>query len=233
MNIAIILAGGTGTRLGADIPKQYIEVLGKPIISYCLDKFERHRQIDNIVIVASEMWQDYIMTWVKKDCLTKFSCFAPAGSSRQHSIVNGLIKAQSIGATQNDNVIIHDAARPNVSETIISQCIEGLSCYDGVMPVLSVKDTIYLSEDGEKITSLLNRDQLYAGQAPESFKYGKYYEINNGMTENDLSKIRGSSEIAYRYGLKIHMIQGDEHNYKITTKEDMKKFIKEMEKHIK
>lgn len=233
MNIAIILAGGTGTRIGTDIPKQYIKVLGKPIILYCLEKFESHRQIDNIVVVASEIWQNYIMSWIKQESLAKFSCFAPAGSSRQHSIVNGLIKAKSIGATQNDNIIIHDAARPNVSENIISQCIEGLSGYDGVMPVLPVKDTIYLSKDGEQITSLLNRDQLYAGQAPESFKYGKYFEINNGMTEADLSKVKGSSEIAYRHGLKIRMIQGDEHNYKITTKEDMNKFIKEIEENKK
>lgn len=231
MNIAIILAGGTGTRLGTDIPKQYIEVLGKPIISYCLDKFEKHSHIDKIVIVASEMWHDYITTCIQKYCVTKFSGYAPAGSSRQHSIVNGLIKAKSIGADQNDNIIIHDAARPNVSKTIITQCLDGIFGYDGVMPVLPVKDTIYLSEDGKKISSLLNRDQLYAGQAPESFKFGKYFEINNKLTENDLSKVRGSSEIAYRYGLKIHMIQGDEHNYKITTKEDLNKFIREIGGH--
>lgn len=231
MNIAIILAGGMGTRLGGDIPKQYIEVFGKPIISYCLEKFEKHKLIDNIVVVASEMWQDYIMSWITKDGLKKFSGFAPAGSSRQHSIVNGMLKAKSIGATVNDNIIIHDAARPNVSETIISKCMESLFDYEGAMPVIPVKDTIYLSENGENITSLLNRDQLYAGQAPESFKYGKYFEIHNGMTEDDLSKVRGSSEIAYRHGLKIRMIHGDEHNYKITTKEDLNKFIREMEEH--
>lgn len=231
MNIAIILAGGTGTRLGGNIPKQYIEVMGKPIISYCLEKFEKHRLIDNIVIVASEMWQDYIISWISKDNIKKFSGFAPAGSSRQHSIVNGMLKAKDIGATVNDNIIIHDAARPNVSEAIISNCMESLSNYDGAMPVLPVKDTIYLSENGENIMSLLNRDRLYAGQAPESFKYGKYLEIHNGMTEDDLAKIRGSSEIAYRHGLKIRMIHGDEHNYKITTKEDLNKFIREMEEH--
>ncbi len=230
MNIAIVLAGGIGTRLGGDIPKQYIEVAGKPIISYCLDKFEKHILIDNIVIVAAEMWQDYILSWIVKDNLNKFSGFAPAGNSRQHSIVNGMLKAKSIGATASDNIIIHDAARPNISETIISKCIESLSDYDGTMPVLPVKDTIYLSENGESITSLLNRDQLYAGQAPESFKYGKYFEIHDGLTEDDLLKVRGSSEIAYRHGLKIRMIPGDEHNYKITTKEDLNKFIREMEK---
>lgn len=143
----------------------------------------------------------------------------------------GILELPTIpaGCVHNDNIIIHDAARPNVSERIISQCMDKLSEYDGAMPVLPVKDTIYLSENGENITSLLNRDQLYAGQAPESFKYGKYLEIHNGMTEEDLSKVRGSSEIAYRHGLKICMIPGDECNYKITTKKDLNKFVREME----
>lgn len=229
MNIAIILAGGTGSRLGGDIPKQYIKVSGKPIISYGLNKYEVHKQIDGIVIVASEVWQDYIEKWIKKDNLKKFLGFAPAGSSRQHSILNGLMKAKDIGAKENDNVIIHDAARPNVSEDMIAQCIDCLAYYDAVMPVLPVKDTIYLSENGKSITSLLNRDQLYAGQAPESFKFGKYFDIHNGLTEVDLADIRGSSELAYRNCLNIHMIDGDEHNYKITTKEDLIKFVKEME----
>lgn len=229
MNIAIILAGGTGVRIGGDIPKQYIEVSGKPIISYCLNKYDVHKQIDSIVVVASEIWQDYIIKWIEKDKIKKFSSFAPAGSSRQHSILNGLIKAKDIGAKENDNVIIHDAARPNVSEYMISQCLDCLSYYDAVMPVLPVKDTIYLSENGKSITSLLNRDQLYAGQAPESFKFGKYFNLHNGMTEDNLAHVRGSSELAYSNGLNIHMIAGDEHNYKITTKEDLVKFIKEME----
>ena len=107
MNIAIILAGGTGTRLGGDIPKQYIEVAGKPIISYCLDKFEKHKLIDNIVVVASEMWQDYIMSWITKDNLKKVSGFAPAGSSRQHSIVNGMLKAKDIDSTITGSSVGH------------------------------------------------------------------------------------------------------------------------------
>ena len=181
------------------------------------------------MIVASEMWQDFILSCIKKENVKKFSGFALAGSSRQHSIINGMIMAHSIGATKNDNVIIHDAARPNVSEVIISECLESLSDYDGAIPTIPVKDTIYLSQNGESITSLLNRDYLYAGQAPESFKYGKYFEIHKGMSESDLSKVHGSSEIAYTHGLKIRMISGDEHNYKITTKEDLNKFIREKE----
>ena len=228
MNIAIILAGGTGSRLGGDIPKQYIEVDGKPIISYCLERFEHHQFVDSIVIVAAEEWQSFIEDWIRIVKISKFGGFAPSGSSRQHSILNGMIKAKENGAQKEDSIIIHDAARPNISHEIISQCFKQLNDFDGVMPVLPVNDTIYLSSNGKNISSLLNRDQLFAGQAPESFNFGKYFDIHSGMSEKELAVIRGSSEVAYRYGLNIRMIPGDEHNYKITTAQDLSKFIREM-----
>ena len=229
MNIAIILAGGTGSRMGGEIPKQYIEVSGKPVFSYCLKIFQTHKRIDAIVIVAAKNWQDYITKWVNNENISKFQGFAQAGSSRQHSIVNGIIKAKEIGAKGNDVVIIHDAARPCVSDRLISECIEQLDCYDGVMPVLPVKDTIYLSTDRTSIASLLDRDQLFAGQSPESFLFNKYLAIHNGMNEEQLSLVRGSSEIAFRNGLRIKLINGDEHNYKITTMADLEKFKSEVE----
>lgn len=223
MNTAIILAGGMGTRLGGNIPKQYLEVGNKPIITYCLEKFEVNQLIDEIVIVAAEEWRVFILENIPH--IGKFKCFAPAGSSRQHSIVNGMRAASS----QTEKIIIHDAVRPNVSDDTITQCILGLDKYDGVMPVLPVKDTIYYSQTGMQITSLLNRDQLFAGQAPESFLFNKYLDIHNGMTEAQLSLVRGSSEIAYRHGLKIKLIHGDEHNYKITTMADLEKYKLEVE----
>lgn len=224
MNTAIILAGGTGTRLGADIPKQYIEVKGKPIISYCLHKFEDNLNIDSIIIVAAKDWQSYIKEQITKEKITKFAGFAEAGSSRQHSIVNGI---RAIEAREG-KIIIHDAARPNVSDQTISMCMSGLDEADGVMPVLPVKDTVYYSESGDQISSLLNRDKLFAGQAPEAFCLERYRAIHEGLTEEKLALIRGSSEIAYNNGLRVKLIPGDEHNYKITTVADLEKFRAEI-----
>lgn len=223
MNTAIILAGGTGTRLGGNIPKQYLEVGKKPVIVYCLEKFEENKLIDEIVIVAAQEWQNYITEKITD--ISKFRCFAPAGENRQHSVLNGMRMSDS----HTTNVIIHDAARPNVSDEIITECITGLNDYDGVMPVLPVKDTIYYSETGETISTLLNRDMLYAGQAPESFKYEKYLAIHEEMTTEDLEKVKGSSEIAHKKGLRVKIIKGDEHNYKITTTMDLEKFKSEVE----
>lgn len=230
MNIAIILAGGVGSRMKTiDRPKQYIEVKGRPIINYCLRTFQRHKEVDEIYIVADVSWQDYIIDWIKKDKITKFCGFAPAGKSRQHSIYNGLIACEQ-SAGEEDVVIIHDAARPFVTEEIIDECIAGAKEMDGAMPVITVKDTVYCSKDGKSIASLLERSQLFAGQAPESFRYGKYRRIHDAATDEELANTRGSSEIAYKNGMEIRLFPGAEKNFKITTMEDLTNFEAELNK---
>ena len=224
MVTALILAGGTGVRLGGNTPKQYLMVKNRPVIAYCLDIFERHSKIDKIIIVAADEWRKFINEWIRKEKITKFAGYADAGESRQHSILSGLIKMKDIDAKMDDIVIIHDAARPCVSNEIIDECITALDDADGAMPVITVKDTIYYSEDGKNIEHLLNRDKLFAGQAPESFRYGKYYEINIAMSDEELRATRGTTEVAYKNGLNIHMFKGAESNYKITTMEDLDKF---------
>ena len=230
MNIAIILAGGVGSRMKSiDRPKQYIEVKGRPIINYCLKTFEKKKEIDEIYIVADKLWQDYIEEWLKKDNITKFRGFAPAGQSRQHSIYNGL-KACEDSAKEEDIVIIHDAARPFVTEGIIDGCIQGATELDGAMPVITVKDTVYRSKDGKSIASLLERSELFAGQAPESFQYGKYKKIHDEASDEELMNTRGSSEIAYKHGMNIRLFEGAEKNFKITTMEDLTNFEAELDK---
>ncbi len=223
MNTAIILAGGVGSRMGVDRPKQYLIVKDKPIIAYCLEIFQNHSAIDKIVIVVSEEWQDYVEENVAKYGLTKVCGYAPAGRTRQHSIYNGL-KCTQDNAPDTDICIIHDAARPLVSDKIINDCIVGATEDDGAMPVISVKDTIYQSADGKKIDNLLKRSELFAGQAPESFKFKEYLDIHNSVSDDEIATTAGSSEIAYRHGMKIRLVEGSERNFKITTIEDLETF---------
>lgn len=221
MNTALILAGGTGTRLGGNLPKQYIEVAGRPVISYCLDIFEKHPDVDALRIVAEESWHGFIAEWTGR----KFKGFSMPGQSRQLSVYNGL-KDMMPGAGADDVVIIHDAARPMVTERLISECIRACTGHGGVMPALSMKDTIYASRDGRKISALLDRDGIYAGQAPEAFKLGQYYEANRELLPERILKINGSAEPAVMAGMDIAMIPGDEGNFKITTKADLERFRK-------
>lgn len=220
MNTAVILAGGTGTRLGGNLPKQYIEVNNKPIIEYCLDVFLNHEIIDAVQIVADEVWHEYVLRHISSD---KFKGFSPPGQTRQLSIYNGLCDVKKY-SSDDDCVIIHDAARPLVSEKMITECLEKLKQHDGVLPVLPMKDTVYFSEDGKCISQLIDRSKIYAGQAPEAFVFGKYFNANRALLPEEIFKINGSTEPAIMAGMDISMIDGDENNFKITTKADLEKF---------
>ena len=200
MVYALILSGGKGIRLGGDIPKQYIEVGNKPVIGYSLDTFQNNSKIDGIVIVADTSWQDYQSKYIEDN-----------------------------GVDDDAIVIVHDAARPGVTDGIIEGCIDNLENYDCAMPVLPVKDTVYLSKDHKTIASLLKRDELVAGQAPESVRLGQYYGIISSKTDEELMSISGTSAVIYESGLKVGLFEGSEKNYKITTTADLEKFRREIE----
>lgn len=231
MNHLIILSGGTGSRMKSDIPKQYIEVYGKPIISYTLECFD-YSLFKTIVIVVADSWKKFIQENCKSLTFENNVIYAKAGLSRQESIFNGL-KALKDVANGNDVVVIHDAARACCTKKIVTRLLSACESSDGAMPVLPVKDTVYLSEDGMEISSLLNRDKLFCGQAPEAFKFRRYLEINETLSSEELSKVRGSSEIAFKNGMKITLVEGDESNFKITTPADLERFIEIQKRNYK
>lgn len=123
-------------------------------------------------------------------------------------------------------MLIHDAARPLLSAKQIEDCLHGAAGHDGAMPVLPMKDTVYYSEKGWCVDKLLDRRTIYAGQAPEVFLLGKYYEANRRLLPDRILKINGSTEPAIMAGMDIAMIPGDEGNFKITTRADLERFQK-------
>ena len=224
MNYAIILSGGIGSRLGLDMPKQYYEVNKKPIIRYVIETMEQCEVVDGFVIVAAEEWQEYVREQISVP--EKFLGYALPGENRQLSIYNGLCTLLGI-AKEEDVVLIQDAARPNTSFKLIEACFNLTEDIDGAMPVLPMKDTVYLSEDGVQVSALLERKKVFAGQAPESFRFGKYLAANEMLLPEKIRSINGSTEPAILAGMHIQMIPGDERNYKITTDVDIKKLIDE------
>ena len=230
MNIALILSGGTGTRIGGDIPKQYIEVSGRMLIAFCLDMFSGHKRVDGIWIVAAPEWREKITgeserLGIDTDAIKGFSL---PGKTRQLSILNGLRDIDSYVKetdTKTDPVvIIHDAARPNLTAEYLDRCLDAMDGYDGVMPVLPMKDTVYYSEDGTAVDKLLDRSRIYAGQAPELYRLSEYLQANERLMPDEIMKINGSTEPAVLAGLKVAMIPGDENNYKVTTQKDLDRF---------
>lgn len=225
MNIALILSGGTGTRLGESMPKQYIDAGGRMIITYCLETLAGHEEIDAVQIVADPLWQETILKEAALHNVApgKLFGFSKPGENRQQSIFHGLQDIKEY-AGRDDLVLIHDAARPLLSKEQIADCLAAVCEHDGAMPVLPMKDTVYFSNDGQHVSNLLDRSSIFAGQAPEVFRFGSYYEANLRLLPDKILSINGSTEPAILMGLDIVMVPGDERNFKITTQNDLKRF---------
>lgn len=257
MNIAIILAGGVGSRVKSDIPKQFVELSGQMMIMHALAPFGESELVDNIQIVAADEWREQIEDAIFEDpeseIAQKFLGFSAPGENRQLSIYNALKDLKnmfdiartndesanvSADAMENgdcskymvhsklgiiDNVIIHDAARPFVTVENIDECLQALDEHDGAMPVLPMKDTVYFSRTGTKVDELLNRSCIYAGQAPEAFRFEKYLEANEALLPDKILIIRGSTEPAIMAGLDVAMIPGDQRNFKVTNDADLER----------
>lgn len=224
---AIILSGGKGTRMkNAKIPKQYLEVNGKCIISYVIETCLRCDEIDSISIVADIDWHEKIISETlflnDKGLKEKPIIFSRPGETRQLSVFNGLLDLKD-KALENDIVVILDAARPNTSVELLIQVINAAKEHDGAMPVLPMKDTVYFKTEDNKLTNI-DRSRLFAGQSPEAFKFGKYLLSNAALLPEKIKDINGSSQPMLLQHLDITMVPGEENNFKITTDEDLKRF---------
>ncbi len=237
MNAGILLSGGTGTRLPGDRPKQYRVFGGHMMITHALRPLLVADRPETVVIVCEDAWQEEILRDVRAAGLPvdKIAGFASPGTNRQLSILNGLEAllgiadagaegdGHTMGGVESDTVLIHDAARPFLSEELLAQCYAALDGYDGVLPVLPMKDTIYESADGVGIDGLPDRAHLFAGQAPELFLLHPYVEANRRLLPEEILSVSGSTQPAILAGMKIRMIPGEEKNTKITTPEDLQR----------
>ena len=217
------MSGGIGSRIGANMPKQYVKAGVHKMVSYALMPLLKCESIDKVYIVSEEVWRDDIVADVRLMGLdeTKIAGFAFPGESRQSSILNGmeamLEDAEGNNFAEDDTVLVHDGARPFLTEDMLNNCYNSLLGHDGVMPVLPMKDTVYESADGRRVTKLLEREKIYAGQAPELFRLRKYYEANKDLVPLKINEVNGATEPAIMYGMDVAMIMGDESNYKVTT----------------
>lgn len=222
MTIAIMLSGGVGTRMGSCIPKQYIEVNDKPIIRYAVEAFLNSNMLDTMIIAIDDQWKGYVQSNLPNTKVPVY--FSEPGETREHTIYNALKKAKEIGGKEDDIVIIHDSVRPLVSQRVIKDCIGGCEKYDAAIAAIDVKDTIYVSTEGECITNVPNRSKLHAGQTPEAFKLGAYLRIHDESTYEEICNVTGGAQFAFQQGLSVFLSRGEEINFKITTPEDLDRF---------
>ncbi|MDR0991824.1 MAG: 2-C-methyl-D-erythritol 4-phosphate cytidylyltransferase [Ruminococcus sp.] len=222
MNFGVLLAGGRGERIKSiGVPKQFAEVGGKPLFAYALEALGKCAAIDVICVVTFSERQEEIKKHAEE--FTQKIIFAEPGKSRQHSVLSGLEAIErEFAINQNDNVVVHDAARPLATETDIENCIFACKDFDGATPAIPPSDTIYMSDNGVTIGQILIRDKLFAGQTPECYNLVKYLAAFRRLSDGEIEKIRGGSELAFLSGMNIHLYPGNPLNIKITTDFDLK-----------
>lgn len=206
-NIALIVAGGTGSRMKNNIPKQFLKLGQKTVLEYSIEAFLNHPEIDNVKIVINKDYKQEAIELTSKYNILPHSI---GGATRQESVYNGLsdLKSQSP-----KNVLIHDAARPFVSNKIISDSIEALKTHEVSDVVLPITDTIKTRNN-----TPLNRDEMLLVQTPQGFDFDticKLHEENKGEALSD------DISLAHNAGLDIKKVQGEKINFKITTDDDL------------
>lgn len=218
-NIAIILAGGSGSRFGADMPKQFLQVAGKMIIEHTIDAFERHPMIDEIAIVSRADYMEEMREMVKKDGYVKVTHVLQGGKERYHSS----LAAIEAFTDDDDNLLIHDGVRPLVSERIISDCVNALAEYEAVDVAVPTSDTIIeLNEDGS-IARIPQRRLLRNAQTPQCFRRRVIAEaFRLALQDPDFFPTDDCSIVLkYMPEVAIKVVDGEPSNIKVTYKSDL------------
>lgn len=233
MIYAGIVAGGTGTRMGADMPKQFLDLCGKPIIIHTIEKFIKIKAIDRIYVGVHPEWIEHCKDLIAKfDLDKKRISILPGGHDRNSTVFNIIEKINSDNKLTNDDIIItHDGVRPFVTEQIILDNISMLKTHDACGTYISAVDTIINSADGKTVTAVPPRNEMYQAQTPQSFKALKLLDVYNSLNDTEKAQLTDTCSIFTIKGLPVHIVNGNSINIKITTAKDLElaKFIAELD----
>lgn len=226
MNYVIIIAGGVGSRLGAPVPKQFVEVLGKPVIAYTMEHFQNHSEIDAIELVCVDGYQDHLKTITEKYGITKLLKIVKGGSEYERSIMNGVAGLEGI-AKPDDIVMIHWSASPFLYEEMISDNLR--VCKEkGNAITASYSYLLYGSNDGDCAKKAINRDSFMTLSAPQSFLYKNIVDLYKQVEEKNMFEAideHHTTVFMAELGIPLYFSKGSHTNIKITTKEDIDLFL--------
>ena len=221
----MIVAGGLGHRMGQDIPKQFINVFDKPIFIYTLEGFQKHPQIDKILVVCIDGWHDVVWAYAKQFGIDKLNWVISGGNSVQESIRNGVYHLE--GMCDNDDiVIIHDGIRPLVDETVLSDVIIKCSQYGNAVTSLPYNEQIFVADDDVSTIEYIPRDKLRRVSTPKAYKFGKLNWAYHEAFEKEIG-IYGASytnTMMVELGERLYFAAGSDKNIKLTTKDDLEIF---------
>jgi len=224
MNIALLTAAGTGTRMHQDIPKQFIHVDNKPVIIHTMEAFQNHPSIDAIVVVTLKSWTAVLQAYANQFNITKLKWVVPGGETGQESIKNGLDKLKEVYPNEDINVMVHDGNRPLVSTEIISDSLATFAKHGNAVAVIPCQEVVFESEDGNSSHISTEREKLYRTQTPHTYK------LNDLLWAHEEAKMRGikgtaaSCMLMKELGRETFFSKGSEENIKITTLDDLRIF---------
>ena len=224
MNIALIIAGGVGQRMGQDIPKQFINVDNIPVIVYTMAAFQKHPEIDAIEIVCVDGWHEVLYAYAKQFGISKLENVVSGGKNGQDSIRNGLYDIAKRHNDDNDLVLIHDAIRPLLSEEIISDNIRVCKEHGNAITVIPCNAAMLKTYDGIHSETQVPRDNLKETQTPQTFFLKDIIAAHKEAMEKGIVASVASCTMYIELGRKLYMCKGSEKNIKLTTVEDVEIF---------
>ncbi len=227
MNIAVIIAGGSGKRMGQDIPKQFINVYDKPVLLYTLESFERHPQIDAIEVVCLDGWHDVLRAYARQFNITKLKWIVSGGASGQESIRNGVYNLEGKVHSE-DLIVIHDGIRPLVDDSVLTDVLIKAQKYGNAVTSMPYNEQIFIvnPDDSSTTTQYIPRETLRRVSTPQAYQFGLLDEKYHEAFEKGIG-IYGSSytnTMMVELGVTLHFAAGSDKNIKLTTKDDLELF---------
>lgn len=225
MNIALIIAGGNGKRMKQEVPKQFLNVYDKPVIIYTMEAFQKHPDIDEIVVVCIDGWHEMLKAYAKQYHIEKLKWVTMGGETGQESIYNGIREAKKHYQNE-DLILVHDAIRPMVSQDIISDCIIQCKKYGSAVAAIPCTTAVlkYQKEDRNRAAEEINRRELAMTQTPQGFSLKTLLWAHEEAAKRKIKESVASCTLLMELGENVYFSLGSETNIKLTTQADLEIF---------
>ena len=218
--IALLTAAGTGSRVGQDIPKQFIHIDNKPLIIYTMEIFQNHPSVDKIVVVCLDGWHEVLRAYAKQFNITKLHAIVSGGATGQESIYNGL-QAIKKDFKPSDAVIIHDGNRASLSNEVLSSALTTFEKYGSAVAAIPCVEAVFRSLDGSSSTEQIPRNELVRTQTPHIYTLKKLLWAHSEAKKRNITNTAATCSLMQELGETIYFSPGSEKNLKVTTLDDM------------
>lgn len=227
MNIAIILAGGVGKRMGLSIPKQFVKINDKPILAYTLESFQSHPLIDAIEVVCVKGWRNTVLSIAQQFQINKLKWVVNGGKTGQESIRNGVYNLKG-KVNDSDNIIIHDGVRPLINKNVLKDVISKCTKYGNAVTSMPYNEQIFVIDQSDPTITkkYIPREKLRRVSTPQAYKYNLLYQKYIEAFDKKIG-VYGSAytnTMMTDLGVTLHFASGSDKNLKLTTKENLDTF---------